>query len=287
MISLVIPVYNEAAVIASTVATAQQVLTRLGKPFEIVVVDDGSTDGTNVALRGIADITLVVHPHNVGYGRALKTGIAAAKYDTIAIADADGTYPLDELPTLIEAYDGSSYDMVVGARSGENYRRSPFKAPLRTALKWLVEYTAGRKIPDVNSGLRVFSRKTAMGYFKHLCDTFSFTTSLTLSYMMTGRFVAYRPIRYDQRIGQTKVRLLHDSLRTLQYILQAVVYYNPLKIFLLLSAICIMFAAACFIEGAVLSMRVGYFLGIGSILMGMLIASIGFLAVLLKQIMDR
>jgi hypothetical protein len=106
---------------------------------------------------------------------------------------------------------------------------------LRQILTLLVEFTTGRKVPDVNSGLRVFHRSTVMTYFGQLCETFSFTTSLTIAYMMTGRFVKYVPIEYGVRGGRTKVRLLRDSLRTMQYIIQAIAYYNPIKLFLLLA----------------------------------------------------
>ena len=125
--------------------------------------------------------------------------------------------------------------MVVGSRTGEHYRQSLIKSPLRWILQHLVEYTASRSIPDINSGLRIFSRDHATSYFARLCDTFSFTTSLTLAFMMNGLFVVYVPIEYYKRVGKTKVRLLSDSLRTLQYIAEAAVYYNPLRIFMLLS----------------------------------------------------
>jgi glycosyltransferase involved in cell wall biosynthesis len=287
MISLVIPVYNEVDAVADTVARAKEILATTGEPFEIVVVDDGSDDGSDGVLRSLEGVTVVVHPHNVGYGRALKSGITAARYETIAIVDADGTYPLDQLPGLLSTYRRKGLDMIVGARTGINYRESALKAPLRALLKFIVEYTAGRRIPDINSGLRIFERKTTLRYFRHLSDRFSFTTSLTLSYMMNGHFVAYQDIPYGARVGRTKVRLFRDSLRTLQNIVQAAVYYNPLKMFILLAAACIGFSGVCFLVAIILGLRIGYLLGIGGILMSMLITALGFLAILLKQIMDR
>src|SRR5262249_41839538 len=162
--------------------------------------------------------------------------------DTIVITDADGTYPIASMPQLIREYQ-RGFDMVVGARMGEHYRESFIKAPLRALLRAIVEFTAARRIPDINSGLRVFSRASVSRYFTHLCDTFSFTTSMTLAYMMNSRFVHYVPIEYHERSGQTNVRLLRDSMRTMQYIIEAATYFNPLKIFSLFAVICLGFAA--------------------------------------------
>ena len=198
MISVVIPALNEEIAIGATIAGVSEVLTAAKLvPFEIVVVDDGSSDQTG-KIAAAAGAKVVRHPHNVGYGRSLKNGIAAAQYDMIAICDADGTYPASAIPELVRLHrDG--FDMAVGQRQGPHYRESMLKMPMRALLRFLVEWTAGRHIPDINSGLRVFSRTAVTQYFSHLCDTFSFTTSMTLAYMMTGRFVAYTPIDYFER----------------------------------------------------------------------------------------
>jgi glycosyltransferase involved in cell wall biosynthesis len=231
MISIVVPAFNEEAAIARTLADIRQALN--GTTAELIVVDDGSTDGTRrIAVE--AGARVVAHPENIGYGRSLKDGIAAAQHDVIVIIDADGTYLPSDIPRLMTEFD-RGFDMVVGARSGGYYRESWLKAPLRRILTRLVEFTVGRKVPDVNSGLRVFRRSTIQAYFPQLCNTFSFTTSMTLAYLLTGRFVQHVPIGYGARLGPTKVRLFRDSLRTLQYIVQGIVYYNPVKMFLLLA----------------------------------------------------
>ncbi len=248
MISVVIPAYNEETVVGETVGNVAGILNESfpSEPAEIIVVDDGSSDKTaTVAAKAGAQI--VSNPHNVGYGLSLKRGIMTATYDTIVILDADGTYPVDTIPTLIEAY-RNGFDMVVGARKGSHYEGSRTKSLLRTSLKILVEFTAGRKIPDINSGLRVFSKAESLQFFSHLCNTFSFTTSLTLAYMLTGKFVEYVPVDYYKRGGgSSKVNLFRDSLRTLQFIVQAIVYFNPIKIFLILSGILLAFSLFSFL----------------------------------------
>ncbi|MBX9786551.1 MAG: glycosyltransferase family 2 protein [Alphaproteobacteria bacterium] len=290
MISVIIPAYNEQDAILLTVDKICQVLQNSTiKPFEIVIVDDGSLDETPTRLKTLSktkEITVIRHPHNLGYGRSLKDGISAAKFDTIVIIDADLTYPFENLEELLAEYN-KGFDMVVGKRTGEFYRESIIKSPLRKILKFLVEFTAGRSIPDINSGFRIFSKTTVSKYFKHLCDTFSFTTSMTLAYMMTGKTVHYIDIPYHERSGQTKVRLVKDSLRTLQYIIQAINYYNPLKIFILFGILCFMGALIGFFMSAVLGLKSGFYLGVGGLLTCIIIFCFGLIADLLKQIMDK
>ena len=286
MISVVIPALNEEGAIGATVTDVSQVLVAAGLlPFEIVVVDDGSKDKTGQEAAE-AGARIVRHPHNVGYGRALKDGIEAATYDMIVICDADGTYPAAAIPELVKLYQ-DGFDMVVGERHGPHHRQSAMKISLRAVLRLLVEWTAGRRIPDINSGLRVFSRAAAMRYFPHLCDTFSFTTSMTLAYMMTNRFVTYFKVEYFERVGHSKVRLFRDSLRTLQYVVEAIVYYNPLKIFLLAALICLVAAALMFAISLSFGIVTGMMLAVGTTMVAVVMLGLGMLAVLLKQIMDK
>lgn len=286
MISIVIPALNEQDEIGRTVTRVRDVLSAAGiGAYEVVIVDDGSRDETGVRAEQ-AGARVLRHPHNVGYGRSLKDGIRAARYDTIVINDADGTYPIDAIPALLARF-GEGYDMVVGARSGEHYRESLIKMPLRRLLRFIVEFTAGRSIPDINSGLRVFRRSTALEYFDHLCDTFSFTTSMTLAYMMTGKFVAYVPIEYNKRVGKSKVRLLRDSMKTLQYIVEAAIYYDPLKMFALMALIVLASSLVSFALALIAKLNVFFYVGVGGIISSVLVFSLGLLAVLLRQIMVK
>jgi polyisoprenyl-phosphate glycosyltransferase len=286
MISVVIPALNEETGIGKTVTDVSSVLAAANlTPSEIVVIDDGSTDQTG-KIAAAAGARVIRHPHNVGYGRSLKDGITAAQYDMIAICDADGTYPASAIPELVRLH-REGFDMAVGQRQGQHYRESMLKMPMRALLRFLVEWTAGRHIPDINSGLRVFDRAAVMQYFPHLCDTFSFTTSMTLAYMMTRRFVAYTPIDYFERAGRSKVRLFRDSLRTLQYIVEAILYYNPLKIFLLFALICFVVAALMMAVSLYFKIVTGMMLAIGAAIASVGVLGLGMLAVLLKQIMDK
>ncbi|MEM9544169.1 MAG: glycosyltransferase family 2 protein [Cyanobacteria bacterium P01_E01_bin.42] len=284
MISVIIPAFNEEEAIVTTLENIKKVLASIeSTPTEIIVVDDGSWDRTSQLAQKVG-AKVIRNPHNIGYGFSLKTGIKAARFDTIVITDADGTYPLDKIPVLLEEYK-KGFDMVIGMRTGRYYRESLFKIPLRIILKWLVEFTTGRKVPDINSGLRIFSKEVVTPYFNNLCNTFSFTTSLTLAYMMTGKFVSYIQIPYYKRVGTTKVRIFRDSIRTLQFIVQAILYYNPLKIFIVLCGLTMVFSLVCLILSFAFHVLSTFILGISSILVTIIIFALGLLADLLRQIM--
>lgn len=285
MISIIIPAYNEETVITDTVERCKKILAIIGnETSEVIVVDDYSQDKTR-ELAERAGALVIRHPHNAGYGRSLKSGIRKAVNDIILITDADGTYPIESIPQIYNEYIKGT-DMVVGARQGKNYDESFKKKFLRIILKKMVEYTAGRKIDDINSGLRIFSKTTILKYFDTLCDTFSFTTSVTLAYMMTGKFVKYIPIEYHKRVGKTKVRLFRDTLRTLQYITEAILYYNPIKIFIMLCFLVLMFSLISFSVAFFLHLHSAMLLGIGSVLLSIFIFGLGLLAIILKQILS-
>jgi glycosyltransferase involved in cell wall biosynthesis len=281
-LSLVIPCLNEEEVIVETIRKARSTLDTMNlESYEIIIIDDGSIDRS--AAFALAEGARVIrHPHNAGYGKSIKDGIVQAKHDTIIISDSDGTYPLEEIPKLTKEYE-KGFDMVVGARTGVHYRESWSKEFLRYILRWLVEFTAGRPIPDINSGLRIFSRKVSMQFFNRLCDTFSFTTGITLAYMMTMKYVVYVPIPYRNRVGKSKVRIFRDSLRTLQYIVEAILFYNPIKIFIVLCIFSLLFSLASFSAAYLFNLESGFFIAVTGILTTFVIFSLGLLSILLSK----
>jgi glycosyltransferase involved in cell wall biosynthesis len=227
--SVIVPALNEEAGIAAVLDRLQA----LTPAPEIIVVDDGSADRTGDIAR-TKGVTVIRHPAQGGYGRSLKDGIRAAQNDIVVITDADGTYPIERILQLVALVE-NGFDMAVGARQGKHYRGSFLKMPARIVFKWLVEFATGRRIPDINSGLRAFRKSGALPFERDLCNGFSFTTTITLIYCLTGKFLAYIPIEYAARTGRSKVRIIHDSLRTMQYITEVIATYNPLKLFVLLS----------------------------------------------------
>lgn len=229
LISVVIPALDEDASIVATLESVSLALKELNAVnCEVIVIDDGCSDST--AEKALAHGARVIrHACRIGYGRSLKDGIMSANNDTVVIIDADGTYPAAAIPALLSEYEGG-LDMVVGARSGSAYHSSILKDVLRRLLRLLVHFLTGADVPDVNSGLRVFSRASVLSFADQLCDTFSFTTSLTVIYILTGRRVKYVPITYSKRTaGESRVRLLPDSLITLKYVLQLAAFYKALN----------------------------------------------------------
>ena len=286
MISVVIPAFNEEGSIENTIKELHDVLKKMKfSRFEIILIDDGSTDNTKKITNKL-NIKVISNPENIGYGFSLKRGITKAKFETVWIIDADQTYPIEEFPRLYEQY-LKGFDMVIGQRTGNFYIESPLKFFLRRILKFLVEFVATKKIPDINSGMRIFNRDTIKVFFPHLSDTFSFTTSSTLAYIMNKKFVSFIPIKYKKRAGRSKVNLFKDSFKTSLGIIQCITYYNPLRIFILFSIICIFLSLMGFMGSIFLGLTSGFYLGIGGLLLSLLILSIGLLADLLKQIMDQ
>ena len=287
MISVIIPAYNEEKSIGQAIDEIITVLRKnnIFEKSEIIVVNDGSTDNTrNIAKE--KGITILDNPINMGYGYSLKKGITNAKNETIVITDADLTYPFDEVIKMLELKK-KGFDLVVGARTGKYYKESISKNILRKILKSFVEFISGKKIKDINSGLRVFDKSTVVKFFPRLCDTFSFTTSQTLAYFMNDLTVCYTDIPYKKRNGKSKVKLVRDSIKSVRYILEAGIYYNPLKIFVLLTIMCIVLSIIGFIFSHFLRINAGYILGIGGLLVSIIVFSLGILSALLKQIMDK
>jgi glycosyltransferase involved in cell wall biosynthesis len=232
-VSIVIPANNEEHGIGPQIEKIQAVMRAADWPYDLIVVDDGSTDGTaEVVSRH--QVRLVRLPRNRGYGAALKAGIAVAQNEWILIIDADGTYPAEAIPEILRRM--SDNDMVVAARIGDKVQIPAVRRPAKWLLGRLASYLAEQPIPDLNSGLRAF-RKSLARQFEHLLPSgFSFTTTITMALLCTDRQVAYIPINYDKRVGESKIRPVH-AYDFLLLILRTAVYFNPLRVFLPMGAL--------------------------------------------------
>lgn len=227
-VSVVIPAYNEENAVAPTIERVRTILSGAGIPHEIIVVNDGSKDGTAKAAKATG-VHVVDFPQNGGYGRALKAGIAVSTAPLVAIIDADGTYPADVLPQMIEmaAYN----EMVVGDRGAAMKGVPMIRKPAKFILNNLASYLAGHKITDLNSGLRVFQRPVLEKFLHLLPNAFSFTTTITLCMLASGYNVSYLPIEYGKRVGTSKIKP-RDFFRFMLLVFRLTVYFQPLRVFL-------------------------------------------------------
>lgn len=237
-VSVVIPALNEESSIQSVVSDLRELFLKHKITAEIIVVDDGSIDST-ARLANAAQARVLQHRSNRGYGASLKTGIAAASFDVIAIIDADGTYPAQYLPEMLA--DLETADMVVGARTGNDVHIPLIRRPAKWVLKRLANYVSNSKIPDLNSGLRVFRRDLAMQYFPILPNYFSFTTTITLAALCDNYAVSYIPIDYRKRQGRSKI-VPWDAGSFAILILRVAMLFRPLRVFLPLALVCLMYA---------------------------------------------
>lgn len=234
MVSVVIPVYNEATAVGGTLARLRTALAASGMTAEIIAVDDGSTDATPEILGQTAGLRVIRHPENRGYGAALKTGIRAATGEIIGIVDADGSYPAEEFPRLLTALTEGT-DMAIGVRTGRGPAFPLLRRPGKAIVSLLAAFLVGRSIPDINSGMRVMRRELVERFFRLFPDGFSFTTTLTLAALTNRVGVTWIPIPYAPRQGTSVLTfrrgLLQEFPNFLALIVRMVTYFRPLRFF--------------------------------------------------------
>ena len=226
-VTVILPAFNEEGAVASQIEAIRRALDAGTWGHEILVVDDGSSDRTG-ELALAAGARVIRHAENRGYGAAIKAGVLAAKHNVCVIIDADNTYPPGEIPAVLAALESS--DMVVGARVRGRVHIPWERRPGKWLLTKLAERVAGRRIADLNSGLRAFRRECVIQYFPILPNRFSFTTTVTLAYLADDYRLVYHPIEYHQRTGTSKIRSRH-FFDFVVLVLRMAVLFQPLRIF--------------------------------------------------------
>lgn len=229
-VSIVLPVYNEKGHLRAEIDRIRAAMDASEFSYELVVIDDGSNDGSGEALREIEGIRLIQFLTNRGSGSARKYGTRASRGRVVVWTDVDMTYPNDRIPELVGELDG--WDHVVGARRTEEGTLRAFRVPAKWFIRKLACYLSGTDIPDLNSGLRAFRRDVAMQYVHHLPKGFSCVTTLTMSFLSNGYSVKYVPIDYFPRAGRSKFHWWKDTRRYLLQVIRMSLSYEPLKVFL-------------------------------------------------------
>lgn len=235
-VSIVVPAYNEGRNIYEFLEELKRKLSAMSWSFEIIVVNDGSTDDTGDKARWCG-VQVVDHKENKGYGRSLKDGILAAKGEYIFLMDADGTYDIDKMPEMLKMIERA--DLVVGKRIFSKEAIRNFKNIARRFFAYQVSYYSGTKVEDLNSGQRVFKRKDVIDELDKYPDGFSFTSTQTVLYILKGKKPVYLPVTYQHRGKSSKFVSRKQILSMAKLSLSLTFFGRPVKLILQL---CLVFA---------------------------------------------
>lgn len=233
MVSIVIPVYNEEAAIGEDLDTIIETMKASGQEYEVIVVDDGSTDRSAEIVRQRPQVRLIQHPSNRGVGAARTTGVRAARGEVIVMTDGDGSYPNHDIPRLL-AHIGE-YDMVVGARKRETGSLKLLRTPVKLFVRLLASYLTETRISDLNSGFRAFKKEVAERYLDILPRGHSWVGTITVAFLSDGYTVKYVPTDYYKRKGKSSIHPIRDTWNYFQLVVRTVMYFNPLKVLLPIS----------------------------------------------------
>ncbi len=227
-VSIVLPVFNEIDHLDKELERIRDTMEASRYTFEIIVVDDASTDGSTDRLDEIPWIRLIAFRTNRGPGAARKIGTEAAIGAIVVWSDVDMSYPNDQFPRLIDALDG--YDQVVGARTSEEGTHKVARVPAKWFIRRLAQWLSGTPIPDLNSGFRAFRKDVADQFLHLLPNGFSHVTTMTMVFLANGYSVGYVDIEYAKRSGDSKFRFLADTRLYLRQVTRMVMMWNPLRV---------------------------------------------------------
>jgi glycosyltransferase involved in cell wall biosynthesis len=242
-VSIIIPVYNESESIKEVLIDLKSFLSTTNIEYEIICVNDCSTDNSLEILKSIDFIKLIEHKINRGYGSALKSGIKSANNEIILIMDSDGQHRVEDIPRILKPLkDG--YDMSVGSRKITNTKKGRVLG--KVFIHKFANYIIKNDIPDINSGFRCFYRDEAKKYL-HMCsERFSFTTSITMAYIQDYKDIKYIPIEVNNRVTGESAVNYRSGFRTILKIIQIVMIFNPLRVLLPLVALFVMLSGISF-----------------------------------------
>ena len=233
--SIVLPCFNEQDHVLREVERISRAMDASGLPYELIAVDDASTDATLERLRAaepnLPRMRVVHFPRNGGAGTVRRIGTQQAKGEIVVWTDADMTYPNERIPEFVAMLDADpTVDQVVGARTSEEGTHKVARVPAKWFIRKLAEKLTNSQIPDLNSGLRAFRRDVAEPYLRLLPPGFSCVTTITLAFLSNQHTVTYVPIDYAKRAGVSKFRFVSDAYRYILQVLRMVMYFNPLKV---------------------------------------------------------
>ncbi|MQA95657.1 MAG: glycosyltransferase [Streptosporangiales bacterium] len=234
-VTIVLPCFNEQDHVLMEVERICKVMDASGYTYELLAIDDASTDDTLARLREAAPD----HPHmrvvpfrrNGGSGTVRRIGTQTARGEIVVWTDADMSYPNERIPDFVRILDeDTSIDQVVGARTSEEGSHKFLRVPAKWFIRKTAEVLTNSSIPDLNSGLRAFRREVSLPYLRLLPPGFSCVTTITLAFLSNQHDVLYVPIDYAKRAGRSKFKFVKDAYRYILQVLRMVMYFNPLKV---------------------------------------------------------
>lgn len=229
--TVVLPALNEVGHIGDEVDRITKALKESPYSFEILVIDDGSSDGTGDAVEGRPFVRLMRFPVNRGSGTARRIGTQEAYGRYVVWTDADMTYPNERIPELIDILETGRAQQVVGSRNSEEGTHKLLRVPAKWTIRKLAEYLSSSEIPDLNSGLRAFRRSDALPYLGLLPTGFSCVTTITLAFLSNGLVVEYMPIDYAKRAGKSHFHPIRDAYKYILQVVRMVTFFEPLRVF--------------------------------------------------------
>lgn len=227
-----IPCFNEERAIARVIADVKNVISQTGYEYEILVIDDNSTDNT-VKIAESCGVRVIHRTVNGGSGAARKTGILNAKGDIIVMLDGDGSYSANDIPKMLTYF--PIYDQVNGARISEQGSMKWLRTPAKWFIRKLASFLVNMPIPDLNTGLKAFKRDIMLRFLWLIPEGFSCVTTMTIAFLINGYAVKYILTPYYKRIGRSKFHPIKDTYNYILTVIRIVMYFNPLKIFLPIS----------------------------------------------------
>jgi polyisoprenyl-phosphate glycosyltransferase len=230
-VSIVLPVFNESGHLADEIDRIRKAMDASEFTYEVIVVDDGSTDGSGDRLQEIDGIRLIRFAQNRGSGAARRWGTHAANGRLVVWTDVDMTYPNDDIPDMVRELGERGLDQLVGARTSEQGTVKLLRTPAKWLIRKLASYLTGTRIPDLNSGLRVFRRDVARQFLHLLPRGFSCVTTITMAFLANGYFLGYRPIDYFPREGESKFHWWKDTRRYVVQVLRMTLMWEPMRVF--------------------------------------------------------
>ena len=229
-VTICLPAYNESATIGEEIRSIREAMKKTDYDYEFIVVDDGSKDATASIAENLG-VKVIRHQVNLGGGVARNTGILEAQGDIIVASDADGTYPNEEIPTMLSFF--PDYDMVIGARTGEVVQEAWHRRLPKYLIRKLASKLSGIPIPDLNSGFRAFKKDVARNYFSLFPSGHSWAGTITLAFLCNGHPVKFMPINYYKRKGgHSSFMPIADTYSYILLVIRTIMYFNPLRVLL-------------------------------------------------------